>query len=307
MNSLRTKEKHFLCRSLLFFSMAVLPFYTHQTVSSENMEFTPANSRLISPEFGIILQERTGTIRVDRANVRESARIESDIVTTLRRNDTVTILSLIRGDSVTSAGVASSRWFHVQLANGEQGYIWSPLVNETTVTTPDESIFGSANLLQHCDFVPEVIYAFFTDGTQKNEHAVKVTPDEAVSRFGEIPARSIWLGYEDEVPEGEPSGFDHPSDVQDFGTIRLGLGENRQELRFLYSYSTKQVFVLPFDSFDLFPDANGDHFGFHPCGAYEIPTDEFYAFLDSILVDASEFIWILQNKQPPQKKGVLTV
>ncbi len=110
--------------------------------------------------------------------------------------------------------------------------------------------------------------------------------EDALAEINALQGRSIWLGYQDQVPRGAPWGFDMPDEVYFAGQINLTLMTNLVDgqvysddptmVVFLRSEDTNEVYVFAFLSvIHQFARSNGDNQGSHLCGAYAISEGDF--------------------------------
>lgn len=152
---------------------------------------------------------------------------------------------------------------------------------ETQETVHDESEYTEF-VFQNCEFSPtEISWRFgnFDDGSSTSLVPITTTStEEIMSQLSTWLGRDIWLGYTEDLPAGAPSGFDLPTDVIDYGKIRIRRGtdedwESRQEIWLLYSESENEFYIYPFDDMHPFTDEEGLHYGIHPCGAYAISRE----------------------------------
>ncbi len=79
-------------------------------------------------------------VKTASARVRDSADTHGAVVATIRRNTAVQVLDVVDGTKVSKSTV----WYHIQLADGTEGYIHSslvtdkaPLVRSTPTPAPD--------------------------------------------------------------------------------------------------------------------------------------------------------------------------
>lgn len=111
------------------------------------------------------------------------------------------------------------------------------------------------------------------------------TTEEVFNFLNTWKGRDIWLGYEDQVPKGDPWGFDLPDDIEIVGRTHLILKtnivdgellENDPTMISLYkSESTGMIYVLPFRSLVSFARSNGQNSGAHLCGIAEVDSSLF--------------------------------
>ena len=90
-------------------------------------------------------------------------------------------------------------------------------------------------------------------------------------------SRSFWLGY-------DAGGFAMPADATD--ALRLTLyTEDGRELWFdvLWSEATPDTYyALPFAVTEAYADANGEHYGTHPCAAFTLTRAQFARLLAAL-------------------------
>lgn len=76
------------------------------------------------PAASITIPSRTGSVKATILNVRLSPSVNSKVISTIKKNSIVTILS------------TNSGWHKVKLANGQTGYVSGNYISETVVTPP---------------------------------------------------------------------------------------------------------------------------------------------------------------------------
>lgn len=85
---------------------------------------------------GVLGQDsQTGRTLAD-ATLRASASTQSTALRSLPADTAVTIIGQVQGASVTLRGITSDVWLHVSLSDGQQGYIWSGLVEVVESSNP---------------------------------------------------------------------------------------------------------------------------------------------------------------------------
>ncbi len=109
-------------------------------------------------------------------------------------------------------------------------------------------------------------------------------PDRVIQSLNSIQGRNLWLGYEDQVPEGEPWGFDLPEDLDWAGRLQFYVKENlvdgniiendRIQIKFYTSNETNELYILPFISMTPFARSDGSNSGQHLCGIYAIENED---------------------------------
>jgi hypothetical protein len=121
------------------------------------------------------------------------------------------------------------------------------------------------------------------------------TPSDFFVSLSELPARDIWLGYEN-------GGFDMPSDVKIMYMVDFRVSENlipgplmyqgevlpellvvddRALVIFWESESSEEIFVFPFRSLTRTCTAQGEHCGEHLLGAYAVPSESVDELFDA--------------------------
>lgn len=101
---------------------------------------------------------------------------------------------------------------------------------------------------------------------------------DAIDAVLRLPAGdSFWVGYDN-------GGFDWPGDVQPVLTLTFEMqdGESRW-LDVFWSEATPDVYyALPFVTVEPYADAQGEHYGTHPCAAIRLTAAEFAALREAI-------------------------
>lgn len=93
-----------------------------------------------------------------------------------------------------------------------------------------------------------------------------------------IDGDSIWVGYEN-------GGWDVPSDV--IGIWKITGTQNDEPIE-IWIWRTRverpyRYFVFPFANTELYADKNGEHFGQHPCGGWEIESAPLLNFVSRVM------------------------
>ncbi|MBI2404939.1 hypothetical protein HYV22_02025 [Candidatus Gottesmanbacteria bacterium] len=151
------------------------------------------------------------------------------------------------------------------------------------VDTGEERIYNKL-VFAHCPFQPNNVSSVKYQDRDwwKSKALVPQDINSVMVALNSWKGRNIWLGYEDQVPPGAPSGFDIPDDAEEIGTIRLTLKENTVANQKVYDDHTEiwlyegenEAYVLPFVSLTVeFGRADGEYTGYHLCGAYAVPKD----------------------------------
>lgn len=99
--------------------------------------------------------------------------------------------------------------------------------------------------------------------------------DVEFQNISKLSGEDIWIGY--------PIGYDVPNDTKFMFRI-VGIGNEGQEVDITFYGSSSQatIYAFPHKSTQPFSDANGNYYGIHPCGMYEINTWEVLEWLVSI-------------------------
>lgn len=92
-------------------------------------------------------------------------------------------------------------------------------------------------------------------------------------------SRSFWVGY-------DHGGFAMPADATDALRLTLTTADGGERwFDVLWSEQTPDTYyALPFANTVAYADANGEHYGTHPCAAFVLTGDE-YADLVAALED----------------------
>ena len=88
----------------------------------------------------------------------------------------------------------------------------------------------------------------------------------------------LWRGYNALNP------FDQPSDTQERWKITLFLPDSTERWISVYDSPTTPSlsYLYAYQNTTAFADANGNHFGFHPCRAFAYPAAQIEAFMTAI-------------------------
>jgi len=101
---------------------------------------------------------------------------------------------------------------------------------------------------------------------------------EAINAVLSIDASdSFWVGYEN-------GGFDWPQDVQPVLQLTLMMADGAERwLDVWWSEQTPEVYyALPFVTVEAYADAQGEHYGTHPCAAIRMSAAEFETLREAI-------------------------
>jgi hypothetical protein len=77
---------------------------------------------------------------------------------------------------------------------------------------------------------------------------------------------SVWVGY-------DAGGWDVPEDIHNHGRITGTQYGERVEVWVWHSDQSDRYYLFPFSSMRRFADSNGEHYGVHPCGGFEVVID----------------------------------
>ena len=90
--------------------------------------------------------------------------------------------------------------------------------------------------------------------------------DAPASEFGDwqdVEGYDIWVGY--------PVGFDIPTDWYWLPDEYFFTSKGERYMWIVASHSIPgTIYVFPFKSMEPYADANSNHYGVHPCGAYRV-------------------------------------
>lgn len=114
----------------------------------------------------------------------------------------------------------------------------------------------------------------FHDARIERDGLQDMIPPEDIPSWQGILGQSVWVGY-------EQGGFDIPDDTADYFTIyAVGEAGNEVQIWVWEAPSTPDwLYVLPFNNTTPYSDANGEHFGVHPCGAFRVNAFDVYLLL----------------------------
>lgn len=128
--------------------------------------------------------------------------------------------------------------------------------------------------------------------------------DESIAR---VPlswdaSKTIWRGYRSARP------FDQPDDAREHWKVNLFLPDGSERwIDILISPTTPDVYyVYSFERTDPFADANGEHYGFHPCRAFSIAAAEVQSYLTTIeqFQDIVRFPALITGDDPRWVRGI---
>lgn len=106
---------------------------------------------------------------------------------------------------------------------------------------------------------------FITDwGQSEGKHLAQDTWDTLQT----VTGRDLWLGYDN-------GGWETTGD--EYGRYKL-TGDG-WEVWLFYSATRDEYDILPFSNPEPFADANGDHYGMHPCGGWAVDAAIFDALI----------------------------
>lgn len=100
---------------------------------------------------------------------------------------------------------------------------------------------------------------------------------EAWEQLQAVEGASIWLGY-------GAGGYVVPEDCELVFKIG-GVGEEGQRVLVWVWWAESQpdtFWVFPFRNIQPYADANGQHYGIHPCGMYTVEADDLQPILAAI-------------------------
>ena len=92
----------------------------------------------------------------------------------------------------------------------------------------------------------------------------------------ELSGRSLWIGYEN-------GGWDLDEPVFVFYTIEAYSIEDYSPIEIWIALGETEWYWFPFANTELFADANGDHYGMHPCGGFAVDAVTSRAWIWDIL------------------------
>ena len=102
---------------------------------------------------------------------------------------------------------------------------------------------------------------------RKQKELVVACLDAPLHEFGlwqDVMGESIWVGYEN-------GGFDLPDKRYFLSDVLFKTSKGERYMWIVASHSIPDtIYVFPFKSMEPYADANGDHYGVHPCGAYRV-------------------------------------
>jgi len=102
---------------------------------------------------------------------------------------------------------------------------------------------------------------------QTQKELVVACLDAPLHEFGlwqDVMGESIWVGYEN-------GGFDLPDKRYFLSDVLFKTSKGERYMWIVASHSIPDtIYVFPFKSMEPYADANGDHYGVHPCGAYRV-------------------------------------
>jgi hypothetical protein len=101
-------------------------------------------------------------------------------------------------------------------------------------------------------------------------HRHEVLSNNQWQAWQELDGRSLWLGYAN-------GGWETTGDERWAGRL---IGDD-YEVWLFYSPTRQEYDLLPFADTRLFADANGEHYGMHPCGGWAVNEDIINAIIES--------------------------
>jgi hypothetical protein len=81
-----------------------------------------------------------------------------------------------------------------------------------------------------------------------------------------LEGASVWVGY-------SAGGWDVPEDIHNHGRITGTQYGERIEVWVWHSDQADRYYLFPFSSMRRFADKDGNHWGVHPCGGFEVVID----------------------------------
>lgn len=108
-----------------------------------------------------------------------------------------------------------------------------------------------------------------------NEYTLDAADIQAVLNFD--ASRSFWVGY-------DAGGFAMPDDAADVLNLTLYTADGGERwFDVLYSPQTPAVYyALPFANTQAYADAQGQHYGTHPCAAILMTRAEYAALIAAL-------------------------
>jgi len=136
---------------------------------------------------------------------------------------------------------------------------------------------ATQNPIGQCDVLPIKVYDTLSCLGDLDQAVFRQRVNREWIRFGLVGYQGIngfenWVGY--------PEGFDIPPSAKWFAKLSEVNGE--REIWVFYSEETPDLlYVMPFLTTMLFGDAEGNHFGAHPCGSYNVDKQQFLTMLEA--------------------------
>jgi hypothetical protein len=142
-------------------------------------------------------------------------------------------------------------------------------------------VSGQSNDVQaYCDMVTPHQVRVFDWSTWQTAYVND--PSLSVAPFQWDASQTIWRGYDSAKP------FDQPSDTFKHWSVTLILPDGTEQWIYLLDSaqtpSTSYIYV--FDNVEPFADAQGNHYGFHPCRAFAADTNLVSSWLDQVYQSA---------------------
>ncbi len=95
----------------------------------------------------------------------------------------------------------------------------------------------------------------------------------------EIDGDSIWIGY-------DAGGWSVPNDI--VGAWKITGDNGNSEIWVWQSENEYAYYVFPFANTELFADGNGNHYGMHPCGGWQITRSDLNLLIIDIINSAKQ-------------------
>lgn len=119
-----------------------------------------------------------GKVTAASVNLRKSSTTKSAVVTVLSKGTKLDILEEVSGESITSGGKTSDKWYSVTTEGGSSGYICSLFVEQISVSPVIQAADGYVTI--SASFDADIF--FTTDGTTPDETSIPYT--EPVYKVG---------------------------------------------------------------------------------------------------------------------------
>lgn len=237
---------------------------------AEAQETTPDIPALVDPERSTHIARLLPPY--SSANVRQKPSLSSPIIGSVNGDTQVRVEGKIQGASFSLDGHQTDIWLIVPQPDGTFGYVWSGLMSvegEVPAISRGQEIALTGERIFSClgetnDITNAEIQRVDDEGRLRN-----FPLDSAdLEPIWTLRGRSIWVGYAN-------GGWDYPEGLEEWASDRYWIKGDKAGTPFwaiIYVTDHDYAYGYVFDNTVAFTDSNGEHYGQHPCGGWELDS-----------------------------------